>query len=250
MSDADNWVRTRVEYLVQPFSDSSRHDPAGDGPQLLQDDLMPVFGYHSNIAATEAGRRGLAERRRASRAETAIMAAALRQEASSASAFAVDGSRGRRRTTPAPASAARDAPKPSRGEPAEGAAVVVIEDDPAQLTGLEMLLTAWGYRAICARAVDQACAELAARRIVPDVVVSDFRLTGGGTGIDAINTIRAAVGRPVPGIVVTGDTDPLRLREAKESGFRLLHKPYAPEELRSVIAAALSGGGMSGPYGA
>lgn len=161
--------------------------------------------------------------------------------------FAPGVPRMRRRGVPAAASGTGSEP----GERGEGAAVVVIEDDPAQLTGLEMLLSAWGYRAICARAADQACAELGAQQIVPDVVVSDFRLSGGGTGIDAINTIRAAVGRPVPGIVVTGDTDPLRLREAKESGFRLLHKPYAPEELRSVIAAALSGGvacpGRTGP---
>ena len=36
-------------------------------------------------------------------------------------------------------------------------------------------------------------------------------------------------------MIVTGDTSPDRLREAKASGFRLLHKPLVAEELFDAI---------------
>lgn len=42
-------------------------------------------------------------------------------------------------------------------------------------------------------------------------------------------------GMGVPGILLTGDTDPERIACAVRSGFRLLHKPMDPAVLLAAI---------------
>ena len=56
-------------------------------------------------------------------------------------------------------------------------------------------------------------------------------------GVRAADAPRSTVRRdaPVPAAIVTGDTSPERLREARASGHRLLHKPVAAEQLRELI---------------
>jgi hypothetical protein len=39
----------------------------------------------------------------------------------------------------------------------------------------------------------------------------------------------------VPAVLITGDTAPDRLREARESGLILLHKPVAEIKLRATV---------------
>ena len=39
----------------------------------------------------------------------------------------------------------------------------------------------------------------------------------------------------IPGMLITGDTAPDRLREAQESGLLLLHKPVSNSRLRAAI---------------
>ena len=48
--------------------------------------------------------------------------------------------------------------------------------------------------------------------------------------------IRAACGKAVPGIIITGDTAPDRLREAQASGYHLMHKPVRPPKLRALLS--------------
>ena len=62
------------------------------------------------------------------------------------------------------------------------------------------------------------------------MVISDFRLQGDATGIDAIRQLRLA--QPgVYALLVSGDTAPDRLRQAHSAGLPLLHKPVAVNEL-------------------
>lgn len=116
--------------------------------------------------------------------------------------------------------------------------VILVEDDPMVRAGLEAGLGASGFPTASASSVDGVDAMLggvdpAAVRCV----VTDYRLPGGRTGIDALARIRQVLGREVPGIILTGDTSPARLREAQASGCRLLSKPAELAELRSAIEA-------------
>ncbi|MBP2228233.1 PAS domain S-box-containing protein [Azospirillum agricola] len=129
----------------------------------------------------------------------------------------------------------------AEGDPAETGTVLVIEDDAMQLEGIGLLLRGWGYDVIPVRGIDEAVAGLDAAA-PPDLVLSDLRLSGPESGIDAIQAVRARCGRRVPGVIVTGDTDPDRLRSVDRSGLRLLHKPCDPALLKSLLARTLTAG--------
>ncbi len=120
--------------------------------------------------------------------------------------------------------------------------VLVIEDEPAQRMSLALLLEDWGYLVRSAADLASALHELDQWGEKPSFVVSDFRLPGGCNGVEAIREIGRHVGRQVPGIILTGDTDPSRLREARQSGCILMHKPVSLGSLRHAVAS-LSGAG-------
>ena len=121
--------------------------------------------------------------------------------------------------------------------PAQGT-VLVVEDDPMQLEGIVMLLRDWGYRVLPTRGLAEACREAASR--LPDIIVSDLRLTGPETGVEVIRTLWSRLGLRIPGVIVTGDTDPDRLRLVNAAEFRLVHKPFDPSVLRAIIARSLA----------
>ncbi|PWC84064.1 histidine kinase [Azospirillum sp. TSH100] len=117
--------------------------------------------------------------------------------------------------------------------------ILVIEDDPMVLAALEALLGQWGCSVVGAESYD-----MAVERIGPvpgrfDLIISDLRLKGAANGIVAIRQIAKLLDRPVPGMILTGDTDPKRLREARLSGYPLLHKPVAPLALRAAVIRLL-----------
>ena len=60
------------------------------------------------------------------------------------------------------------------------------------------------------------------------------------TGFDVIERIRRTFGAPIPAFLISGDTAPERLREARASGYYLLHKPVLPITLRAVVSQLLT----------
>ncbi|MDQ6969425.1 MAG: hybrid sensor histidine kinase/response regulator [Mariprofundus sp.] len=119
------------------------------------------------------------------------------------------------------------------------AKVMVIDDDSAILEGMGRMLSAWGCSVISAESIREATA-LLADGLMPDVIVADYRLRGHNTGVDAIRTVREMVGDAhLPGIIITGDTEPARMQEIKKAGFEMLHKPVKPVRLRALIQFVL-----------
>jgi two-component system, sensor histidine kinase len=123
---------------------------------------------------------------------------------------------------------------------ARGKVVVVIDDDAQVLEGMAGLLQNWGCRVITSATPEGAVAGVsnigAAAR--PDLVISDHHLGEGQSGITAIAKLRKAYGA-IPAFCMTGDTAPDRLREARNSGIPLLHKPVQPMTLRAMVSRLL-----------
>ncbi len=133
-----------------------------------------------------------------------------------------------------------ETPEPAAAGPRRS--VLVIEDEPAQRMSLSLLLEDWGYLVRSAADLTSALQELEQWGEQPSFVVSDFRLPGGFNGVEAIREIGRQMGRRVPGIILTGDTDPARVREARQSGCILMHKPVSLGSLKHAVAS-LSGAG-------
>jgi signal transduction histidine kinase len=107
--------------------------------------------------------------------------------------------------------------------------VLVIDDDEAVRAGMAQLLRGWGCACVAAESIAEA--QAAARAYRPDIVISDYRLREHRTGVEAIAALRAEFGADLPALLITGDTAPERLREARASGVPLLHKPVSPSLL-------------------
>lgn len=69
--------------------------------------------------------------------------------------------------------------------------VVVIDDDPLVLEGTGGLLRSWGCRVVTADSYNNALSRLAEIRKRPDLIVCDYRLAEGSTGIDVIVGLRS-----------------------------------------------------------
>ena len=117
----------------------------------------------------------------------------------------------------------------------EGKVILVIADAPTVQEGTGGLLGKWGYSVLTAGSDEAALIRLAERQQRPDLIISDYHLASGKTGIRAIEQINAAFGSSIPAILTSGDTTPEPLRNAKDRGYILLHKPVDPMRLRAVM---------------
>jgi two-component system, sensor histidine kinase len=123
----------------------------------------------------------------------------------------------------------------------QGRQIVVVEDEQAVREGLVVLLQAWGASVISFDTVEAVRAWLAAPTAEqPDLLLCDYRLPQGSTGIDALVAIRARWPEArLPAIVITGSSLGGHEDEAVEHDYHLLIKPVLPNKLRAMIAFKL-----------
>lgn len=129
---------------------------------------------------------------------------------------------------------ARRAERPSGGPSSSLPHVLLVDDDPPVRTSLELLLHIEGYRVTAvASSAEARCRIVDGER--PDLLVADYRLGSGATGLAVIDSVREAVGTPLKALLLTGDSlaviqelppDPLR---------RIGAKPFAAADLLSLI---------------
>jgi len=113
--------------------------------------------------------------------------------------------------------------------------VVVIEDDPLVLEATASLLRSWGCRVVAAESCDEAMRKLTEIGQRPDLIVCDYRLPRGPTGVDVIEMLRDAF--EIPALLISGDaTSPQG--DDGSGGYRLLHKPVNAETFRAVLVDA------------
>jgi len=123
-----------------------------------------------------------------------------------------------------------------------GRLIVVVEDEPAVRAGLEVLLKGWGAELASFESVAESTRWALAcdpAVVKPDLLIVDYRLEEGRTGVDAIRALRERFGDGVPAILVTGSTMTGHEKDAQVHDFHLLIKPVVPNKLRAMIAFKL-----------
>jgi CheY-like chemotaxis protein len=113
--------------------------------------------------------------------------------------------------------------------------ILVIDDELAIQAAMKSLLESWGYDTIMAASCDEMLSRIADRPDVPKLIICDYRLRAHENGIAIIERLRSEYNDDIPGMLITGDTAPDRLKDAQESGFLLLHKPVPNAKLRAAI---------------
>lgn len=115
------------------------------------------------------------------------------------------------------------------------ALIIVIDDELAIRHAMSSLLTGWGYNVLVAGSGQEAVQVLLSSPAPPDLAICDYRLRNSENGIEVIERLRSEFNETIPAVLITGDTAPDRLAEAKASGLLLLHKPLSNAKLRAAI---------------
>lgn len=117
--------------------------------------------------------------------------------------------------------------------------VLVIEDEPAIQELIAINLSHAGYEVLCASDAAQADAQL--RTALPDLILLDWMLPGGTSGLKLARALRSdARTRPVPLIMLTAkgaEQDKVDGLEAGADDY--ITKPFSPKELLARIKAVL-----------
>jgi PAS domain S-box-containing protein len=151
--------------------------------------------------------------------------------------------RGTRFTVVMPAGAASQQ-KASLSAPAavvSGLRIMVIEDEPMVGMGLQLILEGWNCEVLSAGSGEEALATGEREGWRFDAIIADHRLGAGMSGTQTATEIVRRAGRPIPTLIVTGDTAPERIEEVYRSGFEMMHKPVSPKELARRLALLLPG---------
>jgi two-component system, sensor histidine kinase len=119
--------------------------------------------------------------------------------------------------------------------------VVVIDDNPLILEATGGLLRSWGCCVVTAESCDEALVRLAqseaGRR--PDLIVCDYQLSGGLTGVGAIERLRRFCGASeIPTLLVSGDASAPQC-EVGSRAYQLLYKPVNAERFHSALVASV-----------
>ena len=154
----------------------------------------------------------------------------LRSRVGRGTVFAVTVPLGAARSEEAPAAAVLPAGRLA------GLHVLCVDNEPAILEAMTLLLQGWGCRVSVAAGLADAQAAAAADAPV-DVVVADYRLAQGENGIAVMDALRAQAGCRLPGILVTADHAPEVREAARRHGYQFLNKPVRPAVLRAVLDA-------------
>lgn len=130
------------------------------------------------------------------------------------------------------------------GEPVESAEpsseiprplrIALVEDNPEVAMALSYSLKARGHVPVISSSREATMDQLAG--MAPDIVVSDYRLTGSETGYEVIAAMRAAFGESLPAMLITGDTDPALMRQMAKKGIAVQHKPLNMDSFCSMLA--------------
>lgn len=123
--------------------------------------------------------------------------------------------------------------------PLEHALVAFIDDDESILEAMVEVFDHWGVALAAGEDGEQVRRELEELGRKPDVILSDYRLKEGSTGIEAIATLQEAFG-PIPAALLTGDTAPETIQAIRQSGLPVLHKPLKPAKLRAFLSHLLA----------
>ena len=121
----------------------------------------------------------------------------------------------------------------------QGARIVVIDDERDVRDSMVALLRAWGCVVFAFPTSDAAIHFMASGSSRPGLIIVDYRLRAGATGLEAAIEMRRALGEDIPVLMISGESSAAELARIAASGYPLLHKPVSPAKLRSLLAHLL-----------
>jgi len=101
------------------------------------------------------------------------------------------------------------------------------------------LLDGWSCHTVTARGPEEIGPALDQMERRPDIVLADYHLDQGKTGLAALEEFHRRAGMEIPAVVITADRGAAIAAEVEAAGCELMHKPVRPAELRALMTHLL-----------
>jgi len=117
--------------------------------------------------------------------------------------------------------------------------IILIEDDVTVANAWGLLLEAEGYRVAMAASASEARAVVRHLDVDPALIISDFHLLDGSTGVEAVASIRKDVGKTVPAFIVSGDTSKVVQDARSLDNSTIMSKPVNTNRLLELARTTI-----------
>ena len=134
-----------------------------------------------------------------------------------------------------------DAESAGHSDPATGL-VILIEDDVNVANAWGLLLEAEGFDVATAESATEARALIRHVHEVPALLISDFHLLDGSTGVEAVSGIREYFEEHIPAFIVSGDTSKVVKDARLLDNCTLMSKPIDTNRLLVAAREAIRTG--------
>jgi PAS domain S-box-containing protein len=121
------------------------------------------------------------------------------------------------------------------GTRSASARILLVDDDAGVRNATAMLLRVEGFEVLCAASLGEVDAALRKDPRI-DIVIADYHLQHGETGIDAIAAARSFAGESLGAVIVSGDTSSTLREVPATHRLRIASKPIRADELLALIA--------------
>ena len=119
------------------------------------------------------------------------------------------------------------------------ARVLVVEDNESVRRATRLLLELEGYHVTPVASLSQALQHVEQGNRV-DLLISDYHLNNGETGMQAIDALREILGISLRAVLTTGDTSTAIKQLPRDPYLRITSKPINAEELLTLLRVLLA----------
>ncbi|MCG3760542.1 hybrid sensor histidine kinase/response regulator [Vibrio cincinnatiensis] len=112
--------------------------------------------------------------------------------------------------------------------------VLCVDNEADILIGMRDLLERWGCEVKTSTDLLSSLKALDDQWI-PDVILSDYRLDNGRTGLEVLQQCRLRLGEGFLGVIISADRNPDILEGIESNGFSFMAKPVKPLKLRTLL---------------
>jgi DNA-binding NtrC family response regulator len=116
-----------------------------------------------------------------------------------------------------------------------GAFIVVVDDDQESRFATEAIFKSWGCHVIAGSCGAAVRHELAQHLRQPDLIVADYWLSNGETGIAIIQDLRRDAEMRIPALILTADHDVAQAVAAEARDVVFLQKPANAQRIRRIV---------------
>ncbi len=129
-----------------------------------------------------------------------------------------------------------------RAETPVSGLVILIEDDVQVANAWGLLLEAEGFHVATASSATEARAVVDHLDSPPELIISDFYLLDGSTGVEAVAEIRRRFDRIIPAFIVSGDTSKMVKEARTTENCAIMNKPVNTDHLLLIAKEAVATG--------